>query len=195
MHGESVGRYAAIAAQNLGLPPAGVRALRLAGILHDIGKTELPAAILDKPGPLTPSEWKAIRNHPEAGHRLLTAAGLEAIAEWVFAHHERPDGTGYPLGLKAGEIPIEAAILAAADAYDAMRDDRPYKAPLTHAEAAAELRDCAGTQFDREVVEALIAGIEAEGTAGDDVAPDELPPTPLERPDANAGRVQARLAR
>ena len=196
MHGESVGRYATIAAQNLGLPPARVRALRLAGILHDIGKTELPAAILDKPGPLTPSEWRAIRNHPEAGHRLLTAAGLEPIAEWVLAHHERPDGTGYPFGLTAAEIPIEASILSAADAYHAMRDDRPYKSPLTHAEAAAELRDCAGTQFDPEVVEALLDGIEAHGldsVPASEPPAEECPAGMLEPPYAIAGRLQAGL--
>ena len=161
MHGESVGYYAMIAAENLGLPQARVRALRLAGILHDIGKADIPEAILDKPGPLTPDEWAAIRRHPAAGHRLLVVAGLGPIAEWVLAHHERPDGSGYPFGLTAREIPLEAAILSAADAYDAMRVERPYKAPVGHAEAAAELRAGAGTQFFDDVVEALIEAIEA----------------------------------
>lgn len=161
MHGESVGYYAMIAAENLGLPQAKVRALRLAGILHDIGKADIPDTILDKPGPLTEDEWAAIRRHPAAGHRLLVVAGLGPIAEWVLAHHERPDGSGYPFGLRAAEIPLEAAILSAADAYHAMRAVRPYKASVGHGEAAAELRAGAGTQFFAEVVEALIEAIEA----------------------------------
>jgi HD-GYP domain-containing protein (c-di-GMP phosphodiesterase class II) len=155
-----VGYFATIAAKNLGLPPARVHALRLAGVLHDIGKYDIPDSILDKPGPLTRVEWLAIRRHPEIGHQIITEAGLDLIAGWVLAHHERPDGTGYPFRLRADQIPLEASILAVADAYHAMRVERAYQAPIGHEAAAAELRACAGTQFDPEVVEALIDAIE-----------------------------------
>lgn len=161
-----MGYFATIAAKNLGFPPARVHALRLAGVLHDIGKFEIPEEILRKPGPLTDLEWHAIRRHPEIGYRIIVKAGLEQIAEWVLAHHERPDGNGYPYGLTVNEIPLEAAILAVADAYHAMRDERAYQAPISHAEAADELRACAGTQFDPQVAEALIDAVEAIAVHG-----------------------------
>lgn len=160
MHGESVGHYAAITAENLGLPPARVRPLRLAGVLHDIGKVAISDSILDKPGRLTPEEWAEVRRHPEIGYRLISSAGLPAIGGWVLSHHERPDGSGYPYGLTGTEIPLESMILSAADAYHAMLERRPYKAPVSPADAASELRRCASSQFDATVVEALVGALE-----------------------------------
>jgi HD-GYP domain-containing protein (c-di-GMP phosphodiesterase class II) len=139
-----------------------VEKIRLAGLLHDIGKSELPHGILDKPGPLTSREWDRLRKHPEAGARLLSDPMFDDIRSWVLAHHERVDGLGYPLGLHGGGIPIAARILTVADAYEAMTSDRPYRRALAHEDAAEELRACAGTQFDAEIVEAFLAAVERE---------------------------------
>ena len=91
-----------------------------------------------QPGPLDDEEWAQVRKHPELGARLLAGAGLGDVAEWVFAHHEQLDGSGYPLGLESEEIPLEARMLAVADAYEAMTSERPYSAALSHADAAAD---------------------------------------------------------
>ena len=100
-----------------------------------------------------------MRKHPELGARLLAGADLPDLAEWVFAHHERLDGSGYPLGLQGDQIPLEARILAVADAYEAMTSARPYGAAMSHEDAAAELRRCSDTQFDPRVVEALLTAL------------------------------------
>jgi HD-GYP domain-containing protein (c-di-GMP phosphodiesterase class II) len=156
-----VSRYAEATARTLGLPEATVERVALAGLLHDVGKVGVSDAVLQKPGPLDEREWAEMRQHPELGARLLAGAHLEDLAEWVFAHHERFDGTGYPLGLRGEEIPLEARILAVADAYEAMRGERVYSSAMSHAEAAAELRRAAGGQFDARVVEALLASVTA----------------------------------
>jgi HD-GYP domain-containing protein (c-di-GMP phosphodiesterase class II) len=98
-----------------------------------------------------------MRRHPSIGAQILEHAGMADIAHWVGAHHERLDGKGYPFGLSGPEIPLEARILAVADAYEAMIADRPYRAGMPDADARAELMRCAGTQFDREVVGAFLA--------------------------------------
>jgi HD-GYP domain-containing protein (c-di-GMP phosphodiesterase class II) len=126
-------------------------------VLHDIGKLGVADAVLKKPGPLTDDEWAEMRRHPELGARILDHANLRDISAWVLAHHERIDGRGYPHGLAGGEIPLEARILAVADAYEAMTADRAYRAALGHEAAQEELRDGAGTQFDPTVVEAFVA--------------------------------------
>jgi HD-GYP domain-containing protein (c-di-GMP phosphodiesterase class II) len=128
----------------------------LAGLLHDIGKIGVPDSILSKPGPLTADEWAQVRAHPEIGANLLTAPGLADVRAWILAHHERPDGTGYPFGLRGDAIPLEARILAVADAFEAIQADRSYRPGRPQAEAIAELRRCSGSQFDPEVVEALV---------------------------------------
>jgi HD-GYP domain-containing protein (c-di-GMP phosphodiesterase class II) len=107
---------------------------------------------MSKPGPLDPDEWRSIRTHPEIGARLLAHPDLEDLRTWVLAHHERPDGKGYPHGLVGNEIPIEARILAVADAYEAMTSERPYRSTLADGAAADELRAGAGTQFDTQLV-------------------------------------------
>lgn len=159
-HGESVARLATLAGRALGLPHQTVRLLGLAGLLHDVGKVVVPPGILEKAGPLSEKEWIEVRRHSEVGCGMLRALGLDEIAGWVLAHHERPDGSGYPFGLGAGEIPLEASILSACDAYHAMTAERPYQRALPHEEAIEELRRCACSQFDPRVVEALIEALE-----------------------------------
>jgi diguanylate cyclase (GGDEF)-like protein len=159
-HSETVGRYCEMTARELGMSASLVRRIRIAGVLHDIGKIGLPDAILQKPGPLTEEEWAQVRRHPEIGAGILGSKNFEDIRSWVFAHHERPDGTGYPRGLKEADIPLEARILAVADAYEAMTADRVYRPAIGHAAARAELSRCAGTQFDREVVEAFLSALD-----------------------------------
>src|SRR5215210_4370260 len=160
-HSRTVGRFARDTAAALGLAPARVDRLQAAGVLHDLGKLGIADAILHKPGALDEAEWNEMTRHPEIGARILEHAGLRDIAAWVLAHHERLDGRGYPTGLAADEIPLEARILAVADAYEAMISDRPYRRGMPAGEARAELERCAGTQFDPTVVEAFLGTLVA----------------------------------
>ncbi len=164
-HAHTVGRYAEGMAVRLGLPTARVERVRLAGILHDIGKIGVPDSILRKPGALDEHEWAVMRKHSETGARILESGSLEDVRGWVLAHHERPDGTGYPYGLSAEQIPIEASILAVADAYEAMTSDRVYRPRLSTAAAREQLIQGSGSQFDPTVVGALLELLDAEGEA------------------------------
>jgi diguanylate cyclase (GGDEF)-like protein len=161
-HSETVGRYAEMTARELGLPEGRVARVRLAGMVHDIGKVGVPEAILQKPGALSEAELAIVKRHPELGAQILEHPCLEDVRGWVGAHHERPDGRGYPLGLRGDEIPLEARIVAVADAYEAMTSDRAYRDSIGHAAARAELRRCAGSQFDAAVVEAFLGCLERE---------------------------------
>jgi HD-GYP domain-containing protein (c-di-GMP phosphodiesterase class II) len=134
-----------------------VQRLVLAGLLHDIGKTRISIRILDKPGALDPDEWTIMRKHPGWGARILAQHGFWDLAPWVAAHHERMDGRGYPRGLAGPEIPIEARIVAAADVWEAMVGQRPYRRPLSGRVAIAQLRCAAGSQLDTDVVGAFLA--------------------------------------
>jgi diguanylate cyclase (GGDEF)-like protein len=154
-HSETVGLYAEQIARELGFAADEIERVRAAGILHDIGKLGIADAILHKPGTLDDHEWGEIKGHPELGSRILEHANLRDIAGWVLHHHERVDGTGYPRALAGEEIPLEARILAVADAYEAMTSDRPYRAALPLEAAREELRRGAGRQFDGEVVSAI----------------------------------------
>jgi putative nucleotidyltransferase with HDIG domain len=158
-HSQSVAKLSVMLGSELGFDERHLERLRLTGLLHDIGKTRIPSRVLDRPRSLTAREWEAMRRHPELGAQMLGDAGLDQVQGWVLAHHERPDGTGYPMGLRAGEIPIEASILAVADAYDAMTSERAYRPALGHEEALAELREGSGTQFDTEVVEVFLEAV------------------------------------
>ncbi|MBA4115346.1 MAG: HD-GYP domain-containing protein [Rubrobacter sp.] len=145
-------------ARRLGLSAEEARVARYGAVLHDIGKIGIPDAVLNKPSRLTDEEWEVMRRHPNMGADMVNqVSGFEPVAEVVLAHHERHDGLGYPKGLAGEEIPMGARLISAADAYDAMTNDRPYREALTHEQAVAELEANSGGQFDPEVVEALIA--------------------------------------
>ena len=158
-HSETVARYAAAIASHLGLDGDQVEEVRIAGLLHDVGKVGVPDSVLHKPGPLDDAEWDEMRRHPAIGARILTHPALADVREWVLRHHERPDGRGYPDGLEGVDIPLGARILAVADAYEAMTADRPYRDRLSSKAARAELTRGRGTQFDAEVVDAFLASL------------------------------------
>ncbi len=141
-------------ARQLQLPDAEVDRLRVAALLHDVGKIGLPEEILEKPSALTTAEWRTVVQHPRIGQVILEhATALRDAVPIILHHHERYAGHGYPYGLRANEIPLGARIVAIADAYDAMTQDRPYKRAISHDAAIVELRLHAGTQFDPELVE------------------------------------------
>jgi two-component system cell cycle response regulator len=154
VHLDDVGRLAEATALKLGLPRERAEQVRVTGELHDVGKVAIPDAIINKPGKLDDGEWEFVRRHSEIGERIVAAApALGEIAALVRATHERWDGDGYPDGLAAQEIPLGARIVAVCDAYHAMITERPYKPRMEPALALQELRRCAGTQFDPDVVE------------------------------------------
>ena len=163
-HSHTVARYAELMARELGLEEERVERVRLAGVLHDIGKIGISDRVLTKPGPLDKCEWQEMYTHPEIGARLLSRPEFADLREWILAHHERPDGLGYPHALRADQIPIEARILAVADAYEAMTADRCYRAALGEAAARAELEGGAGTQFDASVVAAFLRALDSSRT-------------------------------
>jgi len=139
--------------QQLGLADTEIDRIRIAALLHDVGKVAVPASILDKPAALTPAEWRSVVQHPRIGQVILEhAAALRDAVPIILHHHERFGGHGYPYGLRANEIPLGARIVAIADAYDAMTHDRPYQRAISHDAAIGELRLHAGTQFDPELV-------------------------------------------
>jgi two-component system cell cycle response regulator len=160
-HSQVVSRYAGAIARELGLSAEAIERVRFGGIVHDVGKVSVADEVLRKPGWLSAEDWIEMRRHPEIGARILAGASLADVSEWVLTHHERPDGSGYPAGLSGTEIPIEARILAVADAYEAMTADRVYRPAMTAEQARAELVRCAGTQFDSRVVEAFLRVLDA----------------------------------
>jgi diguanylate cyclase (GGDEF)-like protein len=164
-HSETVGRYAELIARERGMPADQVERVRLAGILHDIGKVGVSEGILAKAGPLEPDEWQEMRTHPEIAARLLAQPEFDDVRPWIFAHHERPDGRGYPRGLAGDQIPLEARIVAVADAYEAMTAERAHRPALSAELARAELEAGAGTQFDAEVVKIFLAALARMGVA------------------------------
>ena len=154
-HSETVAELCVAIGTCLDFGGEAVERLRLAGLLHDVGKIGVPDAILHKPTALTDDEWEQMREHVSFGHGILVSAELPVEAEWVLHHHERFDGTGYPAGLRAAEIPLESRIIAVADAFEAMTGTRPYQDQLTNSEALAQLNQNVGTQFDAACVKAL----------------------------------------
>jgi diguanylate cyclase (GGDEF)-like protein len=160
-HSRTVGRYCGLIAEQLGLPAERVERIEIAGRLHDIGKIGVPNAVLQKPGALGAGEMAQVRTHPEIGAQVLAGRGLEDLGSWVVAHHERPDGKGYPAGVRDADIPLEAKIIAVADAYEAMTADRVYRAGIGTKAARVELLRCAGAQFDARVIAAFLVVLDA----------------------------------
>ncbi|MBA2476205.1 MAG: HD-GYP domain-containing protein [Actinobacteria bacterium] len=157
-HAARVSALAVSVARRLGWDDDRLAVLRLGGWIHDIGKLALSEGLLRKPGPLTQSERSEIETHPAAGARMLAPVGVSPRAlACVLYHHERWDGAGYPSGRAATEIPVEARLLAIADAFDAMTSQRPYRAAMPTDEALSELERCAGTQFDPQLVRVFAA--------------------------------------
>jgi HD-GYP domain-containing protein (c-di-GMP phosphodiesterase class II) len=154
-HSETVAELCVAIGAQVGVSGSRLERLRLAGLLHDVGKIGVPDAILGKRGSLAPSERSAIELHATVGHSILTSAELHEEALWVLHHHERYDGTGYPAGLTGEAIPLESRIIAVADAFEAMTGARPYRVALTPDEALRELAANSGTQFDPGCVRAL----------------------------------------
>jgi two-component system cell cycle response regulator len=166
-----IGQLALAVGRELHMGPEGLDEVARAAELHDVGKIAVPDAILDKPGALDPVEWSFMRRHPLIGERILLAApALRPVARLVRSSHERWDGGGYPDGLSGNEIPLGARVVAVCDAFDAMTTERPYRQPIAEDEAVAELRRCAGTQFDPMVVEAFCRVIARERSDRDEVS-------------------------
>jgi HD-GYP domain-containing protein (c-di-GMP phosphodiesterase class II) len=146
-------------ATQFGRPAEEIELTRLAASLHDLGKLAIPEEILRKPGALTEAERLVLERHPQLGHRMLESLGVAEVADCVLHHHERWDGNGYPDRLGGENIPLGARIVFVADAFDAMTSSRTYRRPLSHGDAVRELGRCAGSQFDPEVVQALLEAI------------------------------------
>lgn len=156
-HSENVAKLAVKIAEEMNLAQKRIDAVYWAGLVHDIGKMLIPLSILNKEGSLSSSEYEVVKEHPVLGANVLgSSKTLKHISHYVRHHHENWDGSGYPAGLRGNEIPLEAQILSAADAWDAMRSSRTYRQPLAFKEALKELKDNKGSQFSPVVVEALL---------------------------------------
>jgi diguanylate cyclase (GGDEF)-like protein len=164
-HSQSVSRLAEGIARTHGLDAKTVEQVRLAALLHDMGKIAVPDGILQKPGKLDPDELAVLREHPELGFQLLENLGVAPVDAWVRHHHEFWDGSGYPHGLQGEEIPLGSRIILVADAFDAMTSDRAYRRGGSVADAIAELRRKSWTQFDARFVAALEAYLQEQGIA------------------------------
>ena len=154
IHTERVSYFCEAIAIAMDMSDKEVQDIKTAGAFHDIGKIMVPPELLDKPSRLTREEFELVKRHPEIGYQMLKPVDEYAhLAEYVLYHHERWDGNGYPIGLAGERIPLYSRIIAVADAFEAMTAERPYQATKSKEEAAAELRRCAGTQFDPKIVE------------------------------------------
>ena len=163
-HNLRVARLCVHIGRQMSMSRSELRVLARAGLLHDIGKLRIPEAVLAKHSALDESEWSLMRTHPEMGLTLLDRAGQssrEVLA--VLYHHERLDGSGYPYGLKAEAIPIEARIVAVADTYDALVSDRPYRMACSETEARRVLIEEAGSRLDARAVTALFSALDYNG--------------------------------
>jgi len=165
-HNLRVARLCVHIGRQMSMSASELRILARAGLMHDIGKLGIPTQVLEKHSPLDESEWILMRTHPEMGLTLLDRAGQssrEVLA--VLYHHERLDGSGYPYGLKAESIPIEARIVAVADTYDALTSDRPYRHACSQAEARRVLIEEAGSRLDTRAVSALFEALDAQAAS------------------------------
>jgi diguanylate cyclase (GGDEF)-like protein len=168
-HPRSIAELAVEVGRGLSLPQTALSDLRYAGVFHDIGKIALPDAVLSKPGALSDTEWDLVKACPDAGADILAPVPhLDGVRAIVRHAHEHWDGSGYPQGLRGESIPLGSRIVLATDAYHAMTSDRPYRRARTHKESCVVLRDCAGTQFDPQVVETLLSVLERRAAAAAD---------------------------
>jgi putative nucleotidyltransferase with HDIG domain len=162
-HSAAVARYARAMAIALGRPAAEQELAHTAGLLHDIGKFAFPDSILLAAQPLSEEQWEVVRRHPADGARIVRRVdGYGPVADIVLSHHERWDGAGYPHALAGEEIPLAARLIAVADAYDVLTARDSYRRPVSGAAAVGELRACAGTQFDPQVVETFATVLTSE---------------------------------
>ncbi len=156
-HAERLQELCEIMGQRVGLDQQRISALSLIAQVHDLGKVGIPDHILFKAGSLTKEEWEIMRLHPEKGYRIAQASSeLKSVADLILLHHEKWDGSGYPMGLKETKIPLECRILSIVDAYDAMTNDRPYRKAKTKEEALSELKRVSGTQFDPALIDCFV---------------------------------------
>lgn len=164
---ERLARWTLAVARDLGVPAADWPALEMGALLHDLGRYALLNDVVQTPRALEPGERALVQTHPTVGYEMLKGIpGLEAAAEIVLAHHERPDGKGYPRGLSGDDVPMGARIIMVCAAYDAMTEERPYRHGLPPKAACDELRRHAGTQFYPEIVDAFVR-LQASGAIGD----------------------------
>jgi len=160
-HSERVSRGAVMIAEEIGMSPARLEAIRFAGMLHDVGKLGVPTKVLRKEGPLSEEEFAAIQLHPMRGREIIHEIGfLDEALSGILYHHEKLNGRGYPRGLAGDEIPEFARIIGVADAFDAMTSTRSYRPARSIEEGIAELRRCSGTDFDPQMVEAFLRALE-----------------------------------
>lgn len=175
-HSRDVAAMAYASGASLGIEGDDLVRLQTAALVHDVGKLLVPSEVLCKAGPLDEREWSVVKRHPAVGARLLAPlGGLGGVATTVLFHHERPDGKGYPIGLKDGEIPLASSIVSVCDAYHAMTSTRPYQRSIEPGAAAHELAAHAGTQFDARAVNAVL-GVAAQRGRG------PAAPTPIRGP-------------
>jgi putative nucleotidyltransferase with HDIG domain len=156
-HQQRVSRLARSIAQKMGLDKELIEGIRMGAIIHDIGKIQLPAEILSKPGKLTEAEFELIKSHPESGFKILEDVKFPwPVADIAYQHHERIDGSGYPRGLKGDEICLEAKVIAVADVVEAMSSHRPYRPSLGMEMAIDEIKNHRGTKYDEACVDACV---------------------------------------
>lgn len=171
-HSHRVAELAGRIGRRLRLDSRSLTVLREAAVLHDVGKIGVPDQVLLKPGPLTDEERRIMQRHAEMGYEILSAAThLREVAELVYAHHERFDGTGYPRGLAGQAIPLGARIFAIADVYDALTSDRPYRSAMAHDEAMRIIDEQNGRAFDPDVVAAFTAEMQQPRDTSADAEP------------------------
>ena len=157
-HSQRVALLSKLLAQKAGLSPPEAHQVYLAGLLHDIGKIGVPEAVLQKEGRLTPEEYMLMKEHSALGAKILRDIHqLDGVIEGILTHHERPDGRGYPRGLSGSQVPLAGLIIGLADVFDAMTSDRTYRKALSLETALAEIKRCAGAQFDRGLVDLLMS--------------------------------------
>jgi diguanylate cyclase (GGDEF)-like protein/putative nucleotidyltransferase with HDIG domain len=186
-HCQTVAQLSVVIAMELDIDREQLVRIRLAGLLHDVGKIGVPDSILQKPSGLTHDEYEQMKGHSALGAAIVEAADMPIEADWVRHHHERIDGTGYPDGRSGAEIPLESRIIHVADAFEAMTSNRPYRLAPGQKYAIDELRRHSGTQFDRDVVEALVRRLDPTGGLREQSPPGALP-APL--PSPTAGEVE-----